>query len=100
MDEQFRDPLVVGAEVEPPVGDAVRLVDDQQATAAQGGHRPGQEVGVSQAFGGDEQHVDSVPGEFVEDKVPVVAVGGVHGGGADPDALGGSDLIAHQREQG
>ena len=57
--EQGADPAVVGPEVVAPVGDAVRLVDDQQAA---GRGQPGQhlvaEAGVVEPLGADQQHVD------------------------------------------
>ena len=57
--EQGADPAVVGAEVVAPVGDAVRLVDDQQAA---GRGQPRQhlvaEAGVVEPLGADQQHVD------------------------------------------
>ncbi|KPC68490.1 hypothetical protein ADL26_19410, partial [Thermoactinomyces vulgaris] len=77
------DAPVVGAEVVAPVGDAVGLVDDEQAA-------PGGELrqlvvaegGVVEAFGADEEHVDGVLGDGLGDRVPVLGVGRVDGAGA------------------
>ena len=55
-------PLVVGPEVEAPVGDAVRLVDDEQAGAGEQRQRRVGEAGVGQPLGRDQQHVELVRG--------------------------------------
>ncbi len=98
--EQGADPAVVGPEVVAPVGDAVRLVDDQQPA---GGGQPGQhlvaEARVVEPLGADQQHVDLAGADRVLDRLPVLDVGGVDRHRADAGALGGGDLVAHQREQ-
>ena len=98
--EQGAQPAVVGPEVVPPVGDAVRLVHDQQAG---GGRQPGQhlvaEPGVVQPLGGHQQHVDLPGRDRVLDLLPLLDVGGVDGDRPDPGPLGGGDLVAHQRQQ-
>src|SRR5690606_2693229 len=58
LPQQGADPPVVGAEVVPPVGDAVRLVDDDQAGAGgQRGQHPVSEVGVVQPLRADQEDV-------------------------------------------
>ena len=52
-------PLVVGAEVEAPVRDAVRLVDHQQPDGAEQVRQLAGESRVGQPLGGDQQHVES-----------------------------------------
>ena len=98
--EQGADAAVVGAEVVAPVGDAVRLVDHEQAG---GGGQPGQhlvaEAGVVEPLGADQQHVDLAGGDRVVDRLPLLEVGGVDRDRADAGPLGGLDLVAHQGEQ-
>ncbi len=88
--EQGADPAVVGPEVVAPVGDAVRLVDHEQAG---GGREPRQhlvaEAGVVEPLGADQQHVDLAGQDRLLDRLPVLDVGGVDGDRADPGALGG-----------
>ena len=98
--EQGADPPVVGPEVVAPVGDAVRLVDHQQAT---GRSQPGQhlvaEAGVVEPLGADQQDVDLACVDRGVDRLPVLDVRRVDGDGADAGPLGGGDLVAHQRQQ-
>ena len=98
--EQGADPAVVGPEVVAPVGDAVRLVDDQQPA---GRREPGQhlvaEAGVVEPLRADQQHVDLAGPDRVLDRLPLLDVGGVDRDRADAGPLGGGDLVAHQREQ-
>ena len=98
--QQGADPAVVGPEVVAPVGDAVRLVDHEQPA---GGGQLGQhlvaEAGVVQPLGTDQQDVDLTGADGVLDGLPVLDVGGVDGDGTDAGALGGGDLVAHQRQQ-
>jgi hypothetical protein len=98
--EHVGDPPVVGAEVVAPVGDAVRLVDDQQADPL-GEQRQhlGAEGRVVEPLGADQQHVDGVGGQQILDLRPRVAVGRVDRVRADPDPLRRRDLVAHQRQQ-
>ena len=49
--QQSRDPLIVRTEVETPVGDAVRLIDDQQAAGFEHRHGPLQELRMRQPLG-------------------------------------------------
>ena len=98
--EQGADAAVVGPEVVAPVGDAVGLVDHEQAG---GGGQAGQhgvaEAGVVQPLGADQQHVDLTGGDLLLDRLPLLDVGGVDGHRPDAGALGRSDLVAHQGEQ-
>ena len=98
--QQGPDPAVVGPEVVAPVGDAVRLVDHQQARR---GGQPGQhlvaEARVVEPLGAHQQHVDLAGVDRVVDRLPLLDVGGVDRHRPDAGALGGLDLVAHQREQ-
>ena len=98
--QQGADPAVVGPEVVAPVGDAVRLVDDEEAA---GRGQPGQhlvaEPRVVEPLGADQQHVDLAGPDRVVDRLPRLGVGGVDRHRADPGPLGGGDLVAHQRQQ-
>ena len=98
--EQGADAPVVGPEVVAPVGDAVRLVDHQQAT---GRSQPGQhlvaEAGVVEPLGADQQDVDLAGVDRGVDRLPVLDVRRVDGDRADAGPLGGGDLVAHQRQQ-
>ena len=98
--EQGADAAVVGPEVVAPVGDAVRLVDHQQAA---GGRQPRQhlvaEARVVEPLRADQQHVDLAGLDRVLDRLPLLEVGGVDGDRPDAGPLGGGDLVAHQREQ-
>ena len=98
--EQRADAPVVGPEVVAPVGDAVGLVDDQQpgGRGEAGQHRVA-EAGVVQPLGADQQHVDLAGRDLLLDRLPLLDVGGVDRDRADAGALGGGDLVAHQREQ-
>ena len=100
LGEQGADASVVGAEVVPPVGDAVRLVDDDEPGA---GRQVGQDLvaedRVVEALGGHQQDVD-VPGAHLRlDLVPLGGVGRVDGDGVDAGAPGGGDLVAHEGQQ-
>ena len=100
LGEQGADAPVVGAEVVPPVGDAVRLVDDDEPGA---GRQVGQDLvaedRVVEALGGHQQDVD-VPGAHLRlDLVPLGGVGRVDGDGVDAGAPGGGDLVAHEGQQ-
>ena len=98
--EDPADPAVVRAEVVAPVGDAVRLVDDEQADRALDRRQDvGRESLVREALRRDEQDVDRVSGEALVDGLPLVDVAGVDRRGAEPEAARHRDLVAHQREQ-
>ncbi len=94
------DPAVVGPEVVAPVGDAVRLVDDEEADRVLDArqHVRGESL-VGEAFRGDEQDVDRVGREPVADRLPLVRVARVDRRGPEAEALGHRDLVAHQRQQ-
>ena len=62
VQEQAGQPLVVGAEVEAPVRDAVRLIDDQQPRSGQQRQREVRELRVRQPLRGHQQHIDPVVG--------------------------------------
>ena len=98
--EHVLDPPVVGAEVVPPVRDAMGLVDHEQADR-RGEQRQHllAEAGVVEPLGADQQQVDRPGGQPVADVVPLVAVGAVDRVRPQPEALGGGDLVAHQRQQ-
>ena len=98
--EHLPDAAVVGPEVVAPVGDAVRLVDDEQAGGlGQLGQHLVAERRVVQPLRADQQHVDLTRVDLRADGLPVLDVGGVDGGRADAGSLGRLDLVAHQREQ-
>ena len=98
--EHLPDAAVVGPEVVAPVGDAVRLVDDEQAGGlGQLGEHLVAERRVVQALRADQQYVDLARVDLRADGLPVLDVGGVDGGRADARSLGRLDLVAHQREQ-
>ena len=83
-----------------PVGDAVRLVDDDEAEEGQElGQDLVAELRVVQPLGRDEQNVEAAGPEIVEDGVPFGDVGGVEAGCAHPGALRRGDLVTHQRQQ-
>jgi len=78
----------------------VRLVDHDQAGAGgQLRQHAVPELRVVQPLGADQQHVDRAGGDLVIDALPVGRVRGVDRRRADARALGGGDLVAHQRQQ-
>ncbi len=80
------DPPVVGPEVVAPVGDAVGLVDDEQARGRdQLRQHVRAEARVGEPLGAEQQQVDLAGVDRLEGLVPVVAVGGVDGRGLDPE---------------
>ena len=94
------DPPVVGPEVVAPVGDAVGLVDDEEADRVLDARQDvRREPLVGEALRGDEQDVDGVGREAVADRLPLVRVAGVDRRRAEAEALGHRDLVAHQRQQ-
>ncbi len=98
--DHLADAPVVGPEVVAPVGDAVRLVDDEQAGGlGELGQDLVAERRVVQPLGTDEQDVDLARVDLRADRGPVLDVGRVDGGCADAGALSGLDLVAHQCEQ-
>ena len=100
LGQEGAQPPVVGAEVVAPVGDAVRLVDHEQAG---GGGQLGQhvvaEVGIVEPLRADQQHVDRAAADLGGDLLPLVEVGRVDRAGVDAGPGGRLDLVAHQREQ-
>ena len=100
LGQQRAQAAVVGAEVVAPVGDAVGLVDHQQAARrGQARQHLVAEAGVVEPLGAHQQHVDLAGTDLVLDRLPLVDVGRVDGHRADAGALGRGDLVAHQREQ-
>ena len=97
--QRLRQALVVGAEIEAPVGDAVRLVDHHQPGAGQQIGQTPRETGVAQPLGRDQQHVQPVGGDVGEDAVPIVQVGGVDGGRTQAAARRCGHLVTHERQQ-
>ena len=100
LGQQRAEAAVVGAEVVAPVGDAVGLVDHQQAAGrGQARQHLVAEAGVVEPLGAHQQDVDLAGVDLVVDRLPLVDVGGVDRHRADAGPLGGGDLVAHQREQ-
>ena len=89
---------VVGAEVVPPVRDAMRLVDRQQPYA--GAAQPGDQPLVAQPLG---REVEQRHAALDEVEVAGVAVGarhvGVDEGGADAGGVQALHLVLHERDQ-
>ena len=99
--QQGTDTSVVGAEVMPPVGDAVSFVDDDQPRpCGKFWQDPVAKLRVVEAFGADQQHVHPSCGDVGVDLLPGGGVGTVDGACPDPGAFGGGDLVAHQCQQG
>ncbi len=99
--EHVGDAAVVGPEVVTPVGDAVRLVDDEQADPlGEDRQHLGAELRVVQPLGADQQQVDGVGVEQAGDLAPGVAVGRVDSVRTDPEPLRRGDLVAHEGQQG
>ena len=98
--EHLGEPPVVRPEVVAPVGDAVRLVDHEQADplGEQRQHRLA-ELRVVEPLRADQQQVDRVIREQPAHLVPRRAVGRVDRVRADAEPLGRRDLVAHQRQQ-
>lgn len=84
----------------PPIGNAVRFVDDQHGNLC-GDTRQhlGTEALVCQALGRDQQNVDFPLGQSALDCRPVIHVVGVDRGGANSHSLRRSDLVSHQCKQ-
>ncbi len=93
-------PAVVRPEVVAPVGDAVRLVDHEQA---RGGRQPGQhlitEIHRIEAFGAYEKNIGLTAFDLPVDRFPLLRVGRVDRPGPDPRPLRRLDLVPHQRQQ-
>ena len=94
------DAAVVGAEVVPPVGDAVGFVDDDEAEEGQQLRQHFvAELRIVQPLWGDEEDVEVAGLEVLEHGVPFGDVRGVEAGGADSGAFGCGDLVAHECQQ-
>ena len=95
------DAAIVGPEVVAPVGDAVGLVDDEQPDcAADLRQHAGDEVGVAEALGRDQQDVDRVGRDGLLDRRPLVDITRVDRVRPQPEPAGHRDLVAHERKQG
>ena len=93
-------PPVIGPEIVPPVGNAVRFVDDQQHDARRDVRQDaGDETLVAEALGSDKQKVHLVAPQTPLHVPPLVLVVRRDPVGAEPHAPGGQRLVAHQREQ-
>ncbi len=98
--EQGADAAVVGPEVVSPVGDAVRLVDDDQAgRLGQVRQHVVAEPGVVEPLRADQQDVDRAVPDLGVDLLPVVQVGRVDRARVDARPRRRLDLVAHQRQQ-
>ena len=98
--DEVAQPPVVGAEVVPPVADAVRLVDDEQSDPR---HQLRQllvaERRVVEPLGRHQQHVDLVTVELCEHVAPLVRVRGVDRDRPHTRTLRRGDLVAHESQQ-
>ncbi len=100
LGEQVADAPVVGTEVVAPVGDAVRLVDHEQAAALdQAGQHLVAEPRVGEALGGDQQQVDLAGAHAAGHLAPLGRVGRADLLGDHAGAGGCGDLVAHQGQQ-
>src|SRR5699024_8729914 len=99
--QQGTDTPVVGAEIMPPVGDAVSFVDDDQPRpCGEFGQDPVAKLRVVEAFGADQQHVHPSCVDVGVDLLPGGGVGTVDGACPDPGTFGGGDLVAPQCQHG
>ena len=98
--EQILDAPVVRAEVVTPIGDTVRLVNDEHAggTAKLGQHRRA-EGRIIEALGRDEHEVCLTHSNRGVEIVPLRHIRAVNGHRADARAGGGLHLVAHERQQ-
>ena len=98
--DQTADAAVVGTKIVAPVGDAVRLVNDEQAHCViHEAERSFTKTFVSEALRRDEQEIHLVRAERPFDVFPLLEVGAVDGSRLDTDSARHQQLIAHQREQ-
>ena len=95
--EQRPQQPVVGAEIMPPFGDAMRLVDREQRRAvlrrAAGGSLRSMPVRARHRAGRARRRGSRV------DRLVAILVGGGQRRRADADRLGGAQLVVHQRDQ-
>ena len=95
------DQAVVGAEIVPPIRDAMRLVDHEQGDAS--GDRA-QDLAAKmlarQPLGRDQEDVDLVASDRGLDGFPLRPVLRMDGLRSHAHTLGRDDLVAHQGEQG
>ena len=84
-EQRSGEALVVGPEVEAPVGDAVRLVDHEQPAGGRAGRAAARRTAGWPSRSGEISSTSIVPARDVGQHVgPLVDVGGVDGGGAQP----------------
>src|SRR5699024_8327453 len=99
--QQGTDTPVVGAEIMPPVGDAVSFVDDDQPRPCGGlGQASVAYLRVVDAVGADQRHGHPSGVDLGVGLLPGGGVGTVDGACPDPGTFGGGDLVAHQYQQG
>ncbi len=94
--EQRAQQTVIGAEVVPPFGDAMRLVDREQRE--RGRAQQATEALARGAFGRDIEQVQLAVAEAAH-RLGAIIVGGGERRGFDAEPLGRADLIVHQRDQ-
>ncbi len=98
--DQCADTPIIRPEVVAPVGHTVRLVDHHKAGV--GGQRRQHivtEVRIVEPFRTDQQHVEFAVDDPLMDGIPFGDVARVDRGRTNARALGGRDLVAHQRQQ-
>ena len=95
------DAPVVRPEVVAPVADAVRLVDHEQPDrrAAAWAARSAPKRSFDSRSGEIDQDVDLVVGDRASAAVPLLDVAGVDGHRPEAQAVGGAELVAHERKQ-
>ena len=99
LEQRLGEALVVGAEVETPVGHAMRLIDDQQPASGEERRQLLGEARVGETFRRDQQNVGRPGAHLVQHVGPLLDVRRVDGRGAQSSTLGSSDLVAHQGQQ-
>ena len=98
--KQRPDPAVIGPEVVAPVGDAVRLIDNDQACRLREMRQDVvAESRVVQPLGADEQDVHGAVTDLGVHLLPLFEVRRVDRARVDTRPRRGIDLVAHQREQ-
>ena len=94
--EQRQQQPVIGPEIMAPFADAMRLVDrDQRQRDARD---QAAEALARRTLRRDVEEVE-IAGAQALDRLGAVVVGRGQGRGADPERLGGADLVVHQRDQ-
>ena len=97
---QHSQAAILGTEVVAPVGNAVSLVDyDQAGISCQGREHLIAEVRVVQALGADQKDVEIIGCDAGMDVVPFGDVARIDGCGAHSGTFGRTDLVSHQGQQ-